>query len=279
MKITYLGTTMLLFDDGVDQILFDCHISRPSLLKCFLGKLKTEEAVANRVIRDCEIRRLKAMFISHTHHDHVMDAPYFLKQCGGALYGSASARNVALGGGIALERIHCYEDGMQYQVGDFSVRILPSIHSVAHWYNNDLGQIIDAPVVQPAPKKAYKEGGSFDFLVEHSGKRYLIRPSYNFLEGQLDGIRADVLFLGIGGLSGDSPEQKAKFYAETVEKVQPGTVIPVHWDNFFTPLYDSSRWCTGALDNPEHSLQEARAFCEGRGIRFLHQLPLESVEF
>jgi hypothetical protein len=37
MKITYFGTTTLLFDDGTDQILFDCHFTRPSLLKYIGG--------------------------------------------------------------------------------------------------------------------------------------------------------------------------------------------------------------------------------------------------
>lgn len=278
MKITYLGTTMLLLDDGRDQILFDCHITRPSLLRCGLGKLETNRAAADRVIKDFAIDRLKAIFISHTHHDHVMDAPYFLTRCGGDLYGSASARNVALGGGIAEARIHRYEDSMAYTVGNYRIRVIPSVHSVAHWYNNDLGQTIDTPLVQPAPKKAYKEGGSFDFLVEHSGTKYLIRPSYNYLEGQLDNISADVLFLGIGGLSKDTPERKAKFYSETVDKVQPGLVIPVHWDNFFTPLFDETKWCTGALDNPEDSIREVQTFCESKGIRFLRQMPLERIE-
>ena len=37
MKVTYFGTTTLLFDDGKDQILFDAHITRPSLGKYVLG--------------------------------------------------------------------------------------------------------------------------------------------------------------------------------------------------------------------------------------------------
>lgn len=278
MKITYLGTTTLLFDDGKDQILFDCHITRPSLLTCFLGRFGTDRAIADRVIRECAIDRLKAVFISHTHHDHVMDAPYFLQQCGGDLYGSASARNVALGGRIDEERIHCYADNMEYRVGDFAVRVIPSVHSIAHWYNNDLGQTIDTPLIQPAKKSAYKEGGSFDFLVKHGSRTYLIRPSCNYLVGQLDDIRADVLFLGIGGLSREQKERKAQFFNETVDKVHPEIVIPVHWDNFFTPLFDETKWCTGVLDNPENSIQEARSHCEANGIRFIHQMPLQCLE-
>ena len=278
MKVTYLGTTMLLFDDGRDQILFDCHITRPSLLKCMFGIFKTDTYVADRVIKDFKIDRLKAIFISHTHHDHVMDAPYFALECCADIYGSESAVNVAIGGGVDKNRIHCYDDEMQYCIGEYTIKIIPSVHSEAHWYNNDLGQVIDKPLVQPAKKKAYKEGGSYDFLVEHSGRRYLIRPSYNYLMGQLDGIKANVLFQGIAGFSHDTNERKRMFFAETVDKVEPKIVIPVHWDNFFHPLYNEAKWKTAALDIPKYSIEEIKKYCESKNIEFILQLPLSSVE-
>lgn len=278
MNVTYLGTTTLLFDDGQDQILFDCHITRPSLLRCFMGKLSTDTAIADRIMREFEINRLRAIFVSHTHHDHVMDAPYFANSTGAHIYGSASAMNVALGGGISGDRLHSYDKSREYRIGNFTVSVIPSIHSVAHWYNNDLGQTIDTPLVQPAAKKDYKEGGSYDFLIEHQEKKVLIRPSYNFIPGQLDQVRADILFLGIGGLSKDTEERKDRFYAETVEKVQPRMVIPIHWDNFFTPLYDSSKWMTGPLDDPQKAINEAKHYCERKGIHFVHQMPLSSIE-
>ena len=39
MKVTFFGTTTLLFDDGKDQILFDAHFTRPSLVKYAGGQL------------------------------------------------------------------------------------------------------------------------------------------------------------------------------------------------------------------------------------------------
>ena len=112
MKITYFGTTTLLFDDGRDQILFDAHVTRPSLLQ-YIGNARvgTDRALCGRLIELHHIDRLRAVFISHTHHDHVMDAPYIADRCGAALYGSESARNVALGGGVPAENIVVFRHG------------------------------------------------------------------------------------------------------------------------------------------------------------------------
>ncbi len=68
LKVTYFGTTTLLFDDGKDQILFDAHVTRPSLIKYAGGaKEKTNTALCDKLIRLHKIRRLRAVFISHTH--------------------------------------------------------------------------------------------------------------------------------------------------------------------------------------------------------------------
>ena len=37
LKITFFGTTTLLFDNGVDQIFFDAHFTRPSIEKYIAG--------------------------------------------------------------------------------------------------------------------------------------------------------------------------------------------------------------------------------------------------
>ena len=52
----------------------------------------------------------------------------------------------------------------------------------------------------------------------------------------MEGYKADVLFLGVAGLQKADDAMEAAFYRETIEKVDPELVIPVHWDNFFSPL-------------------------------------------
>ena len=270
---------MLLFDDGKDQLLFDCHVTRPSIMTCLAGKLSTDKDIADRVIREFKIDRLRGIFISHSHHDHVLDAPYFSVKCHAAVYGSSSALNVARGGGAGEDMLYSYEDAREYQIGNFHVRILESLHSEPHWYNNDIGKTIDRPLAQPAGKSEFKEGGSYDFLISCQEKNYLIRPSYNYIDGQLDHIRADVLFLGIGGLSRDSKERRKAFFEETIGKTECKTVVPVHWDNFFTPLYGPVRGMPSVIEDTGASLHLLARCCSQKGINCFVQMPLSSAEF
>ncbi|MDO5132718.1 MAG: MBL fold metallo-hydrolase [Eubacteriales bacterium] len=278
LKVTYFGTTTLLFDDGEDQVLFDAHITRPSLKKYIRGeKEHTNTAMCDELIRLHRIDRLRAIFISHTHHDHVMDAPYIARQCGAKIYGSESARNVALGGGIPEEQIVVFEHGSSFVVGDFKVNILASQHSKPTILNNDLGELIAEPLAQPAGLREYKEGGSYDFFIEHGEQKILIRPSFNYIKGQLDGVQADVLFLGVAGIAKADAETEKNFFAETVEKTSAKLVIPVHWDNFFSPLDRPIVSMPRFVEKTEMVFFKVAKYCEAHDVNFLIQYPRTSI--
>ena len=279
MKITYLGTTMLLLDDGTDQILFDCHVTRPSLWKCAFGKLKTDPLVCERVFRDFEPNRVRAVFLSHSHHDHCLDLPYFANRTGALVFGSESSLNVARGGDVAEDKLQRYVPDTEISIGKFSVRVMKSLHSKPFLFNNNLGQTIDHPLTQPAAMKEFKEGGSFEFLITHSKKTILIRPSYNFIPGALKGVHADILYLGISGLAKDHADTRKRFFSETIGRVKPEIVIPIHWDNFFLPLYGPVRGLPKVGDDTGRSLAILSEYCRRHGVDFLLQLPRSSTEF
>lgn len=279
MKVTFFGTTTLLFDDGKDQILFDAHVTRPSIEKYAVGaEVVTNTRLCDKLIRLHQIDRLRAIFISHTHHDHVMDAPYIAKQCKAVIYGSESAKNVALGGGVPEERTVVFEHGSTFTIGDYMIRILRSLHSKPTKFNDDLGMPIEKPLVQPASLRAYKEGGSYDFYIEHGDRKIMIRPSFNYIKGQLDGFQADVLFLGVAGLGKADLSMEKTFFEETVEKTEAKLVIPIHWDNFFAPLELPVLEMPELIEPTELVFFRLARYCETKGVHCLIQYPRTSIE-
>ena len=66
MKVTYFGTTTLLFDDGKDQILFDCHFTRPSLPVYISGSEGTDRALTDELIAKHHIDRLRDLHLTYT---------------------------------------------------------------------------------------------------------------------------------------------------------------------------------------------------------------------
>ena len=277
MKITFFGTTTLLFDDGKDQVLFDCHLTRPSLWKYISGSEPTDEKLCDEMLEAHHIDRLKAIFVSHTHHDHVMDVPYVANKTGAVVYGSSSAMNVCKGGNMKEEKLVEFRADETYEVGNYRVKILKSLHSKPTILNNDLGQTIDTPLVQPARLRDYKEGGSYDFYVETKEKTYLIRPSFNYIEGQLDGYKADVLFLGVAGLGKADADTERIFFRETAGKVSPKLVIPLHWDNFFSRLDKPVTGMPSLIEKTPVVFFKVAKYCEEHDIDFFVQIPRTSV--
>jgi len=278
MKVTFFGTTTLLFDDGKDQILFDCHFTRPSLVKYISGSEPTNTAMADELMKLHSINRLKAIFVSHSHHDHVMDVPYVANKTGAVVYGSSSALNVCRGGDVSESQLIEFKAEETYKVGDYEIKVINSLHSKPTIINNDLGQTIDEPLRQPARLRDYKEGGSYDFIVKTKEKTYIIRPSFNYIEHQLDGYKCDVLFLGVAGLAKADKQMEETFFKETVEKVEPQLVIPLHWDNFFSPLDKPIIGMPSFVEKTEVVFFKLAKYCEAHDVNCLVQMPRTSIE-
>jgi L-ascorbate metabolism protein UlaG (beta-lactamase superfamily) len=90
---------------------------------------------------------------------------------------------------------------------------------------------IDEPLVPPVSAFDYKLGVAWILHVAHPRGRFLVVGSAGFIPGQLDGIDADVVLLGVGGLGAQSADYREQYWRETVGRVNPARVIPIHWDS------------------------------------------------
>lgn len=236
VRITFFGVSTLLFDDGETQILIDGFFSRPSMIKALTSSISSDTVLIANVIKQHSIDRLKGIFVTHSHYDHGFDAGYVSKMTGAKLYGSNSTLNIGRGADVPENQLQLYEPNVDLSIGAFTVRVVPSRHG-GNALKDD-NQEIPAPLKQPASMKAYAEGGSFDFLIAHHGKKVYVKPSPNFIAGALDSLSADVVMLGIPTVSKQDSSWSNQFYKENVTALGPSLLIPIHWDNFFTPLSD-----------------------------------------
>ena len=237
VRVTFLGVTSLLFDDGETQLLIDACYTRPGMTHVALKRLETDPKIVDAVLKKAKIDRLKAIFVAHSHYDHALDVAYVAKKTGAVLHGSESTLNVGRGGDVDKKQLKKYEPGKEVAVGQFTVTVFESKHSPPiKFINDDLGQTIDKPLKQPAWAKEYKEGGSFDFLVRRGDHAVLVVPSTNAVKDELKGITADAAFLGTATLGKQDQTFRDFYYEQTVAAVKPKLVVPIHWDDFFQPL-------------------------------------------
>lgn len=272
LKVTFLGTSSLLINDGESQLLIDGFVTRPGLFKTAFGKIGSDTNKVRAFINEFNVKNLKAIFCAHSHYDHAMDAPYVAMQTDAVMHGSASTLNIGRGAGLGEKQMQLYTPGVPMLFGKFTVTILNSKHTppfnVLGKSNDDLGEQITEPLKQPAKAEAYAEGGAYDILIEHSGHTILIKPSTNWLPGALDSVKADVVFLGVACIGKQDSTFRETYYNETVGKLQPQILVPVHWDNFFKPLNPKLKALPKIVDNGKLGFNYIIARTKADGIQF-----------
>jgi len=232
VHVTWMGTAGLYLNDGETGLYIDPFVSRYGLFKVGLGfSLKPQHQLINQWFCLTSGKNAKAVLVSHSHYDHVMDVPYFAKPSGATIVGSESTANVARGAGISEKQIKIIKDQDSVTFGKFKATFIKSVHSPALFGRIPWPGDINQPLNLPAPASAYREGGAYAILIEHPKGTFLHYGSPGIKPGIFDNISADVVFLSIGGRKETPPLIK-----HVTDPLNPKTVIPIHFDNLFGPV-------------------------------------------
>jgi len=263
LTVTWLGVTTLLFDDGETRILTDGFFSRPGPLDVVLDRpVAPDPELLEAALEGAGIRRLAAVIPVHSHYDHAMDSGEVAKRTGAVVLGSASTAFAARGAGLPEERIREVDDRGRFRFGRFTVTLVRSRHiPVTPAGEPPFPGAMDAPLVPPAPVSAWREGGSYSIVVEHPRATTLVQGSAGFVEGALDGVRADTVLLSVGGLSHQDRAYASRVWQEVVARVAAERVVPVHWDDFTQP-YGRVRPFPRLLDDARRSVAWLRELAE-----------------
>ena len=240
LRFRYFGAAGWEITDGKVVVLVDPYISRlkygggghPDDKRPAVGRGDVPQS--DTALIDKLITRADYILVHHSHFDHLGDVPYIAKKTGAKVIATETANMILRAYGIPREQLYTVAGGEDYQFENFSVRVIPSIHSAL---NNKLyhdSRRYDRRTQLKAPLKInqFIEGGSMMFLARLGGKEVLTMGSMNFVERELHGIHPDILLAGVNG-----SRLGLYKYDERLLNVTgyPSVVIPTHWDNFRLP--------------------------------------------
>jgi L-ascorbate metabolism protein UlaG (beta-lactamase superfamily) len=240
VTVRYSGTATLLFSDGETHWMTDGWFTRPGPLQTLLGKIEPDMEAISFGLQQNQVEKLAAVFPMHSHYDHAMDTPEVALRTGALVLGSEATANIARGWGLPESQIRVVSDGEEIQLGDFTLTPIESRHftfpdpaMVAQLLTNSA---IDEPLQPPVSAFDYKLGKAYMLHVSHPRGSFLVIGSAGVIPGQLAGMDVDAVFLGVGGLGSQTADYRQQYWEETVLRISPQRIIPIHWDSLTGPL-------------------------------------------
>lgn len=227
----FFGASTLALSDGETTIMIDGFFTRPGAMALLGGNIGPQEGRIARALERGRIGRVAAIFVAHSHFDHVLDTATVARLTGARVLGSASTAAVMRGEDMQDAQHSIIRSGEAHVFGRFTVTPLSTPHSPGGFATGS----IEPGFVPPARATAYREGGNFSFLIAHGDHTVLVVPSAN-PKAAFPNSRADVVFLGIGGLGKWTLPQTDAYWRATVTATGATMVAPIHWDDFTIPL-------------------------------------------
>lgn len=240
ITLKYFGTAGWEIKDGTITILIDPYISRVKLgTGPGISPDDTRETVnrsdvfvSDTLLIDSLITKADFILAHHSHFDHLADVPYIAKKTGAKVIGTETTCNILRAYGIPDDQLYPVRGGEDYQFENFSVQVIPSIHSALNNKHYLDSRTYTEPPEAPLKVSEFIEGGSLMFLARFAKHTVLTMASMNFVERELVGQKPDILLAGVNRSQLGLYKYNERLLAVTN---YPKIIIPTHWDNFRLP--------------------------------------------
>lgn len=265
LQIRWLGTACYSIQLG-DTILFtDPFLTHQSLKRVILGSnLKSDASgVSNRL---SSVPAPQAIFVGHSHYDHMLDLPQCLKQPGWGdvpVYGSWSTRNILCGYGCGISNNwrpvltntswQLVAPGIRYQAVTATharqLPLLPLLYS---------GRVESCRPSKKWSAGKFKVGDTYAFMFELSNQKatntiYFNGAAHPRQEGfpLADAPTTDVAILCV-----PSWKRAQGYPMNIIQRLRPVHIVASHYDDFFQVNGKSIK--AVALANLEGFLEHAQ---------------------
>jgi L-ascorbate metabolism protein UlaG (beta-lactamase superfamily) len=216
VTLRWLGVAGFELAAGGRVILVDPYLTRISFFHQWAGKVRPDELLIRRTLPCCN-----AILISHSHYDHLMDAPVIATATGAHVYGSANTCELLRTLGVPRDSVHEVGPGSGMSVDGIAVEVHEAAHPPLPAFRP--GPL--APRLQPPlSARRYRMDVTLSYRITAGGTRFLTDP------GRVppEPLPAEVLFL--------APHMAQASIEALLGLVKPRLVIPTHWDNMWKPL-------------------------------------------
>ena len=232
VNVKWMGVASIALDDGTTTILFDPMFTRASASHWFgFEKFKSDEILVQKMLTKYVPQKIDALFVSHSHFDHAIDAPIVSKLTGATFYVDQNTEKIAKAYKDPSIKLINVLEHKKIKIGNFTITPIKRKHDkilgLLDFLPGDVPSDFDFGFYQ------YKLGDLWLYLIEHPEGTILLDESPGpFLEGlpkELKGV--DIVIQGIANRRDDDAILKG--YAKVLS---PKAFLPLHFDNFLFPL-------------------------------------------
>ncbi|MFT3710985.1 MAG: MBL fold metallo-hydrolase [Archangium sp.] len=224
ITVRSLGVSGFEFSDGVTTVLTDPTPTRPDPVELITGPVVADPKLGEKWCPKADV-----ILVNHAHYDHALDVGEIAKRTGALVVGSQNAVNLALSRGVAPEKTRVVKSGDVLTVGGFTIDVRSSRHTDILVKQPMSGVI--PPDAKPTWFWGYALDDTFAYRLTANGTSIWFHPTSTYAAGELGGLRADTLIVGVTGEK-QTPQKVKGLLDESHAK----RVLPTHFDNFFQPM-------------------------------------------
>jgi L-ascorbate metabolism protein UlaG (beta-lactamase superfamily) len=252
VNLTYLGNAGWRIDDGRTVIIVDPYLTQ--FRNGGKDNVNTDDDSDNILVPDeaqiaAHIPRADYVLVTHSHSDHMLDVPTVARRTGAVVIGSEGSVRIARAEGVPERQLIVAKGGDDLEFGAFSLKVVPSLHSellAKHYNETPWAGPVAENLKAPLRESAYREGGTFAYLLRLAGHRILIMGGMNYIDREMQGLKPDIALIG----SGASRKEVYDYSGRLMRALSdPPVVFPTHWDSY-------------GNTTPEKARQGARKFAE-----------------
>ncbi|WP_031522869.1 MBL fold metallo-hydrolase [Streptomyces sp. NRRL F-5123] len=231
----WFGTSGWRVDTGARTLLVDPYLTRfPTGLftKPFRAAtpLTTDEDLVTEHIGHPEL-----VLVTHSHWDHFNDVPFIAASTTAQIVGTETTYHLLRAYGVDPARIIVVRGGEVLDFGGYAVQVVSARHSRNGAHGYFAPGTLHGTAVPPRPETIadLPEGDTLAFHVSFDGgPSAFFMGASDFSERDTTGLRPDVAMIA-PPTSTSTRDYVPRLLAALGN---PRVLVPVHWDNFETPL-------------------------------------------